>query len=346
MFNGDKMNYEIKISPNSVAQIIFILFILGLAYLIKDILVLVFAALILTSALGPAVDFLENRKIPRWFGIILIYFVFLFLVAILLQGFVEPLTKQTQAFIAGFPHFLEQVLITFNLTSFIDQNQLGQLIKDFISNFSSQLVSAPFVLAKIGADLFSGLMTFFSVLVITFYLILDIRKVKKFFSLLLVEEKRERFLRLINTSEKKLGGWLRGQLVLMASVGLMVFIGLILLGINFALPLAFLAGLLEIVPIIGPVSSTLPPLIIGLSESPLKGLGVIVLFIFVQQAENHLLVPQIMKGAVGLHPLVIILALLVGTKLLGPIGAILSVPVAVIVSVIFEEFLMKGEGKQ
>ena len=125
----------------------------------------------------------------------------------------------------------------------------------------------------------------------------------------------------------------------MVIIGVATWIGLTLLRIEFALPLAVLAGLLEIIAIIGPIVAAVPAIIIALVQfgSPVPALGVAALYILIQQLENNLIVPKLMEKAVGVHPLVIILALLIGGSLFGIIGAALAVPIAATTQVLIED---------
>ena len=131
-----------------------------------------------------------------------------------------------------------------------------------------------------------------------------------------------------------MGAWFRGQIVLSFSIGFLTWISLLILGLPFALPLALLAGILEIVPTIGPIISAIPAVIIALNISPTMALLVVLLYIIIQLLENNILVPRIMEKAVGLNPIVIILGVIIGSKLMGIAGALLAVPFISLVVVV------------
>jgi predicted PurR-regulated permease PerM len=135
--------------------------------------------------------------------------------------------------------------------------------------------------------------------------------------------------------EEKLGAWLRGQVLLSLTIGLFTWIALSLIGLNYALPLALLAGFLEVIPTIGPILSAVPAVIVAFTISPTMALVVIGIYILIQLAENNIIVPKIMQHAVGLNPVIIIIAILVGAELLGITGALLSLPFVSFVTVIF-----------
>ncbi len=136
-----------------------------------------------------------------------------------------------------------------------------------------------------------------------------------------------------------MGAWVRGELILMFVVGLMTYIGLSLLRVEYALPLAIIAGLLEAVPVVGPIISSVPAILVALVTNPISAIGVVLLYIVIQQLENNILVPEIMEAAVGVSPLLVILALLIGASLFGIAGAILAVPTVAIAQVIVSDMV-------
>ena len=151
--------------------------------------------------------------------------------------------------------------------------------------------------------------------------------------------KEERVKLLIVKIEEKLGAWLQGQLILSLVIGILSYIGLTLLNIPYALPLAMIAGIMEVIPVIGPIISALPAIFLALTISPFLSIAVAVMYLVIQQLENNLIVPQVMKRAVGLNPLIVILAIAIGSRLLGIAGALLAVPLAVVIQIIAAEII-------
>lgn len=143
---------------------------------------------------------------------------------------------------------------------------------------------------------------------------------------LLPEEYREKTRLTIHLVEEKLGAWLRGQIVLSLAIGVITWIVLQAMGIPYAVPLAILAGFLEIIPTLGPIIAAIPAVIVGFAISPVMGIAVLIAYAAIQIAENNILVPKIMQKAVGLNPVVILIAILIGAELLGVVGALLSIP--------------------
>jgi predicted PurR-regulated permease PerM len=155
--------------------------------------------------------------------------------------------------------------------------------------------------------------------------------------------KQVKAMRIVRKAEEKLGGWLRGQLALSLIIGLAAYILLSALNIPYALPLAVLAGIMEVVPVIGPIVSAIPAILIAYISAPFSAIWVALGYFVIQQLENHLVVPQVMKYSVGLNPLVVILAVAIGGRLLGISGALLAVPITVVVQIIIEEVLREEQ---
>jgi len=198
--------------------------------------------------------------------------------------------------------------------------------------------------ATLGA--FSIVLNFFTMLVLTFYLLLERRHMRVFLKNMLGEELKERVVQVILKIESRMGAWVRGELSLILVIGVMSYIGLLLLNIEYALPLAILAGLLEIIPIVGPIISAIPAIIIAISISPnpwVAALAVGGLYFVIQQLENHLIVPAIMKQSVGIPPVITIIAILVGGQLGGIIGALLSIPIFICLQILVQEFFASRE---
>ena len=211
-------------------------------------------------------------------------------------------------------------------------NVAGSLgnVSDGISGFSSNIFSGTITF-------FGGLFSFLIVLSIAFYLSVQEAGSKKFFASLLAVEHQEYALELIERIQYKMGRWLQGQIVLMLMVFLIDYLGLLLIGAPYALILAIMAGVLEIVPYVGPIVSAIVATAISLLHGSVTGLLVLALFALVQQLEGYVLAPLVMKKAVGLNPVIVIVALLIGAELAGVLGIIVSIPVATVISEIVRD---------
>jgi len=325
---GSEIN--IRITTKTIITAIVVSFGVWLVVQLRVIFLILFASLILALALSPIVEVLTRRKIPRGVAVSLVI-VFL---ASLFLGLgavgVTPLVDQTQKLIQRFPQVLE---------SLGESTAVPSFLRNFNQALGNQLSAVSQNVLRMTLGAFSGALLVVSIFFLTFYLLLDLEEFKKLLLSFLSKADHQAAEDIIDEMEGKLGAWLRTQFLLMLIVGVMVFVGLWLLGLDYALPLALIAGLLEIVPNLGPITSAVPALILGFATSPLTGVGVLALYILVQQIENNLIIPKLMQHAVGFNPLVTMVIILIGGKLFGLFGVLIAVPAALVFTILAKHFL-------
>lgn len=320
---------NINISTFTIVKIVAFFLLLYFLYLIRDIVVILFISLILSSAVDPWIDWLQARRLPRVVGILLIYLVLFGIVSLVIYLIIPPIAQQVGELADNLPYYLEK--ITANLSSFEEYSARYKLldnIKSSLGTLSSNLKGATSGVFSTISNIFGGIFSFFLVLVITFYMTAEENSVKKLVWSLAPEKHQPYILQLINRMQKKIGLWLRGQLILSLIIFALTFVGLSLMHVKYALVLALIAGITEFVPYLGPVLGAIPAVFLVFTQSPLKALAVVVLYLVIQWAENNILVPKVMQKTVGLNPLVSITVLLIGFQIAGIVGAILSIPVA------------------
>jgi predicted PurR-regulated permease PerM len=315
---------KIEISHRTIIFTVLFSISLYLLYEIRQILTIFFIAVVLMSAINPAVNRLEKVKIPRVLGIMIIYLLILSMVGLVVAGVIPPLVEQTGVLISRLPDYSRAL-------------GLPTLDHGFLTSQIDRLGSLSANIVKLTVGFFNNLISFFILLVVTFYLLIERKNLDRYLHFLFGTDGEEKAQKFVDALEKKLGGWVRAQLALMVIIGLMSYIGLRILGIDFALPLALLAGLLEVVPSIGPTLSAIPAVLAGLAISPLTALAVAALYFLIQQVENSLIVPQVMSRGVGVNPLVALLSLIIGFRLAGVVGAILAIPVVLLIQVVISE---------
>lgn len=319
---------KIEISHRTILFIIAVLIGLWAVWLIRDVLFQLLIALILMAILNPFVTKFEKFGIPRAASILLAYILFIGLVVISFAGIVPPLIEQTTQLVNRIPALLDNVAFG---------TVLGERI---LNEIVSEIGRLPAQIARAMISIFSNVFEVITTLIFAFYLLLSRNKLDQQLGVLLGVDKQKEIIGLVSVLEDKLGGWLRGQLSLMLLVGVTTYIGLVLLGVPFALPLAILAGLLEVIPYLGPVVSAIPAVIIAMGISPLMGLAVLALATLVQQLENYVFVPKVMEKTVGLTPIVTLLALAIGYKLAGLVGILMSVPIVLTLQILVKEYVL------
>lgn len=338
------MNRAIEISSGTILRTIFILLLLWFLYAIRDILLLLFIAIIIVAAIDPIVDRLQRKRIPRSLSVIVLYILLLSLFGFVIFLLVPPITAELQGLSQSFPQLVEKLSGYFqNVRNFAASHNFEQNAADFLATAASRVSQA-------GANIFSGTVTFLGgifefiiVLSIAFYMTVQEKGTKKFFAALLPDDHKEYVMGLVERIEYKMGRWLQGQIILMFLVFGLDYLGLLAIGAPYALILALIAGILEIIPYIGPIISAVIAVAISFLHGPVTGLLVLALFASVQQLEGYVLTPLIMKRAVGLNPVVVIVALLVGAKLAGVIGVIVSVPIATVIGEVVNDMMKKPE---
>lgn len=323
------MTQKIEISYKSLIFTVFFLLFLWLLFQIKEIIFLLFLSFIAGSGLRPLIERLERFKIPRILAILLVYLFLFALLLLTLSFIIPPLIGQTTKMIKEIAYFF----------SF-----LSPYLEIGPEKITEQMAPLGRNIFKVTVSLFSNLVSLFTFFIFTFYLLLERRHMRLFLKNFLGEKLKERIVTVILKIEERLGAWVRGQATLALIIGVFSYIGLRLLQIDFALPLAILAGILEVVPIIGPIISAIPAVIVASVVSPWLSLAVAALYFLIQQLENYIVVPLVMKRAVGIPPMVSILAILIGAKLSGFMGILLSIPLLVCLQVVFKELLsIKGK---
>ena len=333
----------INISTSTILRVILIVLCLIFLYVIRDVLVLLFFAIVVASAVDLPARFLEKLKIPRVLSVLIIYIIGIGILVGLLILFIPTLAREVKNFSTEFPNYANW------LYQKVQKIQDGSLryqkivdeVQKIIGNMGEKLRElAGNVLSKT-LGIFGGIFSAVIITVVSFYLAVQKNGIENLLRGITPKEHEAYVLNLWSRAQKKMGHWFQGQLFLALVVGIMVYIGLSILHIRFAFLLAILAGILELVPYIGPVLAGVPAVILAFFQAPILAVWVIVVYVIVQQLENYILVPLVMRKAVGVNPVVAIIALLVGGKLLGIIGIILAIPIAAVVAEFFKDIKRK-----
>ncbi len=310
-----------------------LLFVLAL-FLAKESLIILFLAIIISSALDRPVSYLEKKKIPRILGTLFIFLAVLVILAMLLYTFIPLAVFELQALLEGLKVIELPVLGNLDISNFIDVDKYA----GSLGNLANALFSGSVSFFGFISAIFGNLVLIVAIFVLSFYLTVDQRGVENFLKTILPISYEDYVIEIYFRARKKIGQWLQGQILLMFVVGLITSLGLWFLGVKYALVLGILAGLLEIVPMAGPIFSGAIAFLVAVPQSLTLGIYVILLFVLIQQTEGHLLMPLIMKKTVGINPVVVIIALLAGWDIAGILGAILAVPVAVIFQEIVDDW--------
>ncbi|MFH1620713.1 MAG: AI-2E family transporter [Patescibacteria group bacterium] len=336
---------KVLIDVWTILKVIGILAVIWLLYLLRDILALIFAAVFLAALMNPAARFFAKYKIPKGITVVCIYLLMLGVTALVAFLLLPVILEETSSLLDYFgiswqtlgdlKQTIGQLSTEYGLTENIKQlmstSQLAKAAGGFFSTISS---------------IFGGIVGLILVLVMAFYAVVEEREAQELFKNLVPEKYQDVWITILKHVEEKISHWLIGQLALGLIIGILYYIGLSLIGVKSALVLAIFGGFMEFIPYIGPILVSIPVVVIAFSQSPITALLAIVIQFGIQQMENHFIVPKVMQKAVGLNPLVSIIALLVGAELFGIVGMLLAIPVATAMSVIISELYRHNKTKK
>jgi len=328
------VNHSINVSSRSIFKALLIPLGLYLVWINRDLVFALFIAFILMSALRPIVLYLHTqKKIPRPIASLFVIVIALAFVTLSVGTIIPPMLTETITFIEKLPEIVR------NLNPGVLKYIQIQEVSKYVPNFANQFVS-------IVGNVFSNTFLVFITLFFSYYLlanerVIDENFIQGFLGRHIHEDKIKNTLRVVHSAQTRLAAWFWGELTLMFAVGLFSYIGFSWIGIKYALPLAVLAGILEVLPNIGPTVVAVIAALIGFGQSPVIGVAAIAVSFVIQQVENYVLVPYIMKKAVGLNPIITMLAVILGMRLGGPLGALLAIPTYVLVESVYREIYRK-----
>ena len=335
------------LSRYALAGLAFTVALLWAAFLVRGALLLIYISALVAIGLSPVVTRLERRRLrgtkplPRWVAILEVYLLLAVVLVTVTVLVVPPLIDQARAFWTAIPGLLDRAQMWLMDRGLLSHKlSVGEAVQQATGGGSSDAVSAVVVAIS---GFVGGVFGLLTILILAFYLLLDSRQLFRHFISLVPKAERDRVEDASRRISSKVSAWLAGQLFLGAIIGTTAAIGLKLLGVPYFFVLALIAGLGEMIPVVGPILSAIPAVAVALTVSPATALFVGIFFLAQQQLENHILVPKIMEHQVGVRAGGVIMALLIGGSLLGIVGAILAVPTAAILQVIFQEVTGQAE---
>jgi len=338
-----KTTVSIDISFKAIFKVVAVALALWFLYTIRQILGVLIVSFILTSAIYPWVDWLQKKRLPRWFGVITVYILLFGVFAAAVVLIIPPITSEIGQLATALPQAYENLVS--NFSSSTDpavaeglQSSL-QAMQDSLSGITNSIFSA-------AANLFGGVISLLGVLVITFYMVVEENGIKKFIHSVSPIQYQPYLYQLTRRIQERMGKWLQGQILLSLIIGILTVVGLWILGVKYVLLLALLAAVFEVVPFIGPILAAIPAVILAMTQSPIKGILVIVLYIVIQQLENNIVVPKVMQRSVGLNPIIVIIVMLIGATIAGFVGLLVAVPFAAIISIVASDFFEKRENQE
>jgi predicted PurR-regulated permease PerM len=356
--NGDRVSSMKNIGIFSWSLIGFIIIIVLIFYIVRLIRTAVtplLIGIIIAYMLIPLVKLLQ-KKMKKIFAVTISYIVFLAVIFVIMFFLIPLVVEQFKTFIMQIPFYMQS--LSDYLSNLVATNTLVQNVQDFFQIESTRLTAeeiSKYLLGLLNIEnfnifrgattvtrtVFSIVLNFIIGPILGFYILKDKEMIRSAFLKIIPVRKRLE----IDTMLTKINGvfsrYIRGQLIVSFIVGVLCTIALLILRIDFAVLLGFMAGLLNLIPFLGPIIGAIPAAFTALFVSPLKALLVVIIFVVIQQIDNYVISPNIMKYQIGLHPGIIIFSLIAGGAVFGWIGLLLAVPVVAIIQEILRYYLIE-----
>jgi predicted PurR-regulated permease PerM len=319
-----------------------ILLVVFLLWSIRNVVGILLFSVIIASVLMPAVNWLQRKRVPRGLAIALLYLVVVGVLTLAVILFGRIVSDQVSDLAQNIPSYYNRAVDTLFGQRAGDQafaealQKILQSLNQFLLRVSTQVATGTIAL-------FGGLFSFIGILVLTFYMLLERDAFKKFMNAIAPAHYLPYLHQLVDRIQDRLSGWARGQFFLSLIIGAASYIGLLVLGVDYALSLALIAGLTEVVPVAGPILGAVPAVLVAFGQSPALGLAVAILYLVIQQLENNFIVPKVMSKTTGLNPIVILVVVLIGAKLAGFVGVILAIPLTLVVDVFVQDFFQESD---
>ncbi len=325
---------NISLTTGTVLKTLVILAAAWLLWVLRDVALIVLTAIVISSAVEPGVRLFLRRRIPRILSVLAVYLMLFAVFFILFYFFFPSVLEDFATFVSSLPSYLDYLtsagafdtyssILGLPAPTAISSDEIMTSVRGAlgVSEFSNAFSAA--------SQIFGGVFSFFLIIVFSFYFAVVETGVDDFLRIVTPKSHQAYVLGLWRRSQHKIGLWMQGQLILAVLIAVLVYLSLTILQVPHALVLAVLAGVFEIIPVFGPILAAVPAVAIAfVSGGPIFGLLIAGVYILIQQFENHLIYPQVVTRVVGVPPLLVILALIIGAELAGFLGVILSVPIA------------------
>lgn len=341
-------NMNITISSGTIIKSILLILLFAVLFYLKDLVLIVITAIVIASAIEPITKWFVAYKVPRVPAVLLVYILLLLGLLSIFYFFVPTLLQEMSNFLTFLPTYTNSLDVSSTIggdflsgsESIVKTFSLRDALASIQESFSN--LSEGFL--KSISVIFGGVFSFMLIIVFSFYFAVQETGIDDFLRVVTPVKQHNYVLDLWRRSQLKIGRWMQGQLILALIVGILVYMGLTILDVRYALLLAVLAGVFELIPLFGAFLAAIPGIAIAFVDGGVTlGLMVTGLYVIIQQFENHLIYPLVVTKVVGVPPLMVILALIIGAQFAGFLGLILAVPVAAIVQELVKDVQKEKE---
>lgn len=329
----------------ALALVIAVLILFALAEL-RGVLVTLMVGIILAEALRPSLRTLEGWGLPRFAALIVVLLALLSVFGLLIVLVLPPALVQINQLIAAMPDYLLRLQALLAIAE-MEYDLVDLALEGARAAGGQWLARVPGLVGQIISvplALFSAVFAAVTGILLAVFWLSATQQLDRTLVERLEPTWRQRVRRISRAMRERIGGWARGQFIMMVAIGGASFLVLLVLDVSFPVPLALWAGLTEFIPLLGPVLGAVPAILVALVDSPTKALLVALAYLLIQQVEGNFLVPKVMERVVGLHPFLVLASVLIGGALLGILGVLLAVPVAAVADALVTELIFEPAG--
>ena len=336
---------SVKLGAQIVGLIAFIVLLVLIRNQLLTIITPFIVALVIAYILNPVVLWLQRHKIKRILSVLIIYLVFFGLIFVLISQLLPVVISEVDRLAGQIPRYTSQAQdLIRNFNEATDRMELPESVQDALDlslrNLERSLVDTLTRIPELTGNLARAIFNIVLILILTFYLLKDFSLIKDTLQSIVPHKSRSRARKILHEIDHSLGNYIRGQLLICSIIGFSSYLGLLFLGVEFALILGIIAGITNIIPYFGPFIGAIPAIIVAILQSPALALKVAIVFTIIQQVESHLIAPQILGKSMGLHPVVVIMALIAGGQFFGILGMIVAVPVVAVVRILVRNLIL------
>jgi len=325
----------LNISWDFCLKVSFLVIFLYFLYLIKNLVIWFIFALVLAILFNFIIDFLQKKKIPRYLATIIVYFGLFLVVAFSFYKVAPIFLREIKQFSVNFPHYIQKIspfLEKIGIKVFQGQGSFFAILENNLTKAGDNIISAL-------SAIFGGVKATLFIIFLAFFLSLESNLLERIFVNFTPHRYHSYLFKLLPRVRRKVSGWFISRLIGVVFVGLLSYLTFSVLNVKYAFILGFLAGLLDFIPIIGPVIAAVLITLIVMTSSLSQAVFVLIAFIIIQQLENNLLFPLLFRKFIGIPPALVLIALVVGGQLWGFLGAILAIPLTGIIFELLKDYV-------
>lgn len=345
--NKTQQEYGWQLSVKIISLLIALFFVIWFIHKIFWVISLIITATLIVYSISPLVNYLTKKGLPHFFSVLSVYFCLLLSIILFFYLLVPTLLEEMQILArylaTDYSYLLPQALL--QLDQLLASENIHEALQDLANSLPAMLQQAVMTMRSITGTIFSGLTEVIIILLLVYHLLRDLSPIKREIIRLFPGNWRKEAEHVLDIIDKKVGAYLRGNILRCSFVGLFTGLAMAVAGMPFALILGILAGLLNIFVFVGPYIASIPAVLLSLSPGTPHPVAIIAIYVFVQVLDDFLLVPLLLGKAVDLRPFTVIVSLLIGGQLLGILGVILALPAAATLKVIVHHYYLKEDPK-